>query len=397
MQKIDNTLLTTETVSAGHPDKVADQIAAIFLDFFLAKDSNVKVACEVFVNKNRITIGGEMKSKILSFNIHHEKMLKSKILSFLEREIGYNQVSWKALGRKKLDIDFLINEQSREINSLLKENNHLGAGDNSTVFGFATNTPQTNYFPPFQKLANMILQKIDYIRHQDNLFQNEMQFAPDGKIQIAFAHNSLVQIVLCQQFLEEGNLEFKINQIKKEIIFPLAKKLNIIFAPNFQFFLKPFFLGGPAADSGVTGRKILIDNYGTFAYNGGGSFSGKDPSKSDLSLALFARFVAKHLVALNLGFSEITIQVSSIIGNPNLVNITCLNFDSCISSSEQAKINKIIQTFFSWSFEEIIEKLHLKSIRYLPYTKYSYFGNDTAPWEQLSLLSLIHKSKIFHS
>lgn len=376
-------LLTTESVSEGHPDKIADQVAQAICDFCLQKDANAHVACEVLIDSKSIFIGGEVQSGVFKLDKQFHKDIKAIVLTVIEKRIGFTPTTWELLKKLRTDkskIEVCLHQQSEEIDSLVGDDK---AGDNSTVFGFANSDPQ--YFPIFQSLANAILQKINQIRRQDQQKQQSaFNFAPDGKIQILFDNNAqrLQQIVLCQQFLERltESKEMIAKKIQKEIIDPLLAEFKL--QKNYRFILKDFKKGGPNADSGLTGRKLLIDNYGVFAKHGGGSFAGKDPTKTDLSLALFARFVAKHLVALNLA-KEITVQVSSLIGEEKLVNITPLSSDKDVKMS---LIQKVIERFFTWKVGRIVNELNLKHTEFLPFATYGYFGrkHPQASWEKLT-------------
>lgn len=388
MKKIPNQeQLTTESVSAGHPDKIADQIAEAVLDFCLQRDSEARVACEVFVTSEKIHIGGEIKSKF-EINDDVKAQIRRIVWKIIKEDIGYTEVSWKNLA--KLQIAFFFTHQAKEIDKLVSKK-HVGAGDNSTVFGYASNDNAT-YFPPFQQLANQILQEIQTIRQTNNNLQKELLLAPDGKIQIFYEEDKLHKIVLCQQFLHKSILqkqELIKKKIKKKIIDKIVTKMNQ--NKQFEFQIIPFIQGGPKSDSGLTGRKIMIDTYGTLIQHGGGSFAGKDPSKTDKTLALFARFIAKHIVALGLS-QEITIQISSTIGISDLQNITCIQLSE--DGKENKKmISKIIARFFSWDIEEIVEKFALKNQKYYPLSSYGYFGREgldvQTKWEELSLLKKI--------
>ena len=382
-------LLTTESVSEGHPDKVADQIAEAICDFLLQKDSQARVACEVFVNSKVIFIGGEVKSRFFKLDAKFKEDIEKLVLMVVCQHIGYTEETWgflKGLQTKQSKIEIRLHHQSEEIDHRVGV---VGAGDNSTVFGFANS--DLNFFPTFQHLANLILEKINQIRKKNQLLQQQLfRFAPDGKVQILFdrVNNTVQRITLCQQFLhklssvEKPTIEAK---IRTEVIDPIFVQLGL--KPIYVLSLKDFKKGGPNADSGLTGRKLMIDNYGIFSHHGGGSFAGKDPSKTDRSLALFARFVAKHLVALNLA-KEITLQISSVIGEQNPVNITPFAYDQ---EADLLTINRVIKKFFSWNLQKIIEQLKLRHTQFLPFGTYGYFGRlaPQSSWETINYLNQI--------
>lgn len=436
---ISTKLLTTESVSEGHPDKIADQIAEAICDFCLQQDPCAKVACEVFfADCRRIIIGGEIGGqKLQKYAFHlskdNDSLVSTSILKAKFKERIY-QIVDNVLTKidpqnslEKVNISIRLQPQSEEISASVgisqtdqinstfnlcqschEKHDVLKAGDNSTVFGFANSDP--GYFPVFQRLANRILQNINNIRKNNSREQTNFCFAPDGKVQILFDLDTrrVHRIVLCQQFEKVGKINTTTNkverqkfkkkwaektiQIEKKIIVPLLQELRLskeLKGNNFLE-LKPFEKGGANADSGLTGRKLLIDTYGVFCKHGGGSFSGKDSSKTDRSLALFARFIAKHLVALKL-VKEITVQVSSVFGEKRLVNITPL-----LSNSHPnfVVIEKIITKFFaSWDIEQIVNRLRLKHTPFFPFASYGYFGRTDlhSSWEKTTELSKIQK------
>lgn len=389
MYQANSQLLTTESVSEGHPDKIADQIAEAVCDFCLEQDSNARVACEVFVDSKVIFIGGEISSSLFKLDDQFKRKIKQIVQTVVKDRIGFNATTWnffKRLNNDDSSIEIRLHQQSEEINDLVRSN---GAGDNSTVFGFANS--DLNYFPVFQHLANKILQKISQIRKDNQHLQKEVfSFAPDAKVQILFDNVSRVvkQITLCQQFkskLTNTQKKFVSQKIKTEIIEPLFQDLKL--KRGYLLILKDFKKGGPNADSGLTGRKLLVDNYGVFSTHGGGSFAGKDPSKTDRSLALFARFIAKHLVASGLT-KVITLQVSSLIGESKLVNITPVTTDP---ETDLVKINDVIKNFFMWDVKRIVSELKLNQIKFFPFASYGYFGRSDleSSWEKLTYLSQI--------
>lgn len=372
---------STESVSEGHPDKLADQIAEAVLDYVVKKDSNAHVACEVIVMNQKILIGGEIKANKMALNRNFKDELISLANKVIKKDIGYSEQSWDNLQKLKIEVN--IQAQSTEIDQKVSlGKSEIGSGDNSTVYGWAENSNVSEYYPFSQSLANLILKKINQLRKTNNNFN----FGPDGKIQILLKDQKLKAILLCQQFITDISTQKVKEQIHKEILNPLVEKL-FIKDVNFDFFLTPFFKGGPIADTGLTGRKIAVDNYGTCVRNGGGSFAGKDVTKSDRTLALFARFIAKNIVKLNLT-SEIEIQITSRIGQTK-------NFFIGYSTKkgEKIKINKIIRYFSSWTFKDIIEKLNLRKVSFQKYASYGYFARaeEDAYWEKPFLIPALKK------
>lgn len=376
-------MFNTESVSEGHPDKIADQISELILDYFMEKDKNSHVACEVYITNNIIIVGGEIRSKIDFKN--EEEEIRKKIINYFKNELKFDEKTWPNLCNDKLKILFLLQEQSSEIceKVLVKTGKKItGAGDNTVVFGFANNDKNNDYFPKFQTLANRILFDIQKKRKEKN---SSLPFAPDGKIRITIEDEKLNKIILCQQFSEINYKNIKIKEeykknIKDKIIIPILTKLKI--NKDFKFDLICFNKGGPYADTGLTGRKLMIDTYGCFSRHGGGAFAGKDLTKTDKTLALFARFIAKHITALELT-NEIEIQISSYIGQEN-------NFDISyyVKNNKENKhelIKKVLDFFINWNLDKIISVLNLKEVKFIECAKYGYFGPDRKEyfWEKL--------------
>ena len=388
-------LLTTESVSEGHPDKIADQVAEAICDLCLVLDPNAHVACEVFITSDAIFIGGELKSKQFSFNdSNFKKKVENVFWKIVKDEIGFDESSWGS-SWTKIKVKNHLHSQSEEINHLIEKRD--GAGDNSTVFGHANS--DLNYFPVFQHLANKVLKRINLIRKTEPSLQKELGFGPDGKIQVLFCQRKrkLAQIVLCQQFVKQftsSRRETIKLLIKNKVIKPILTELDL--KDDYNLILRDFFKGGPVADSGLTGRKLMVDNYGVFSFHGGGSFAGKDPSKPDRSLALFARFVAKHIVASKI-VDEITIQISSIIGQKEFVNITPV---SPMKDEKLLIVQAMIKKFFLWDLDKVIKELDLLKTKFLPFASYGYFGRSlSCSWEKLTYLQAIKewmKANNFH-
>ncbi len=376
---------STESVNEGHPDKIADQIAETILDYVIKLDPEAHVACEVIVMNKKIMIGGEIKmiEDKLSKNFYNEIINLTK--KVIKQDIQYLEKDWNNL--EDLIIEVFIQTQSSEIDEkVAPDKTKIGAGDNSTVYGWAEQSSNSNHFPIFQYLANEILKAINTIRKNSNA---EFSFAPDGKIQIVTCNDTLKKIVLCQQFnnnVKKQNNEETANRIKTVIITPLLERI-LDKAEDFDLEFIPFYNGGPVADTGLTGRKIAVDNYGTYVRHGGGSFSGKDITKSDRSLALFARFVSKNIIFLNLA-SSIEIQITSQIGQTQK-----FVFGYSATNGDEEKILKILAYFSEWSFKDIIDKLQLQKVSFQKFSHFGYFGRDDfdAFWEQDFLLPILKK------
>lgn len=369
-----------ESVSEGHPDKVCDQIAEAILDYCLKIDSNAHVACEVFVTKFKLIIGGEVRFHQKNIKLASLKSDISQLAKSVINQIGYTPQTWKSLN--ELKIDYLINEQSNEIHNQVDQNNSLKFGDNTIAFGHATSIEHIQYFPIKQAIANLIMQKLNLVRKNPNL-NRKWNMAPDGKIEIIWKNQSIDRIFLSQQFVVNHNQSKDHNfcrHLFTEIILPVISQYNIQTNQNLvnNFKLTAFFEGGPSADTGLTGRKLMIDSYGTLVNHGGGSYIGKDVTKGDLTLALYARFIAKHLVKSKL-CKTITIKVSTVIGNKDVFVKTTSKLDNF------DQINRILKAVFKWDLSKIVAKLNLKKLEYRHFATYGFFGRDDiyAPWEQI--------------
>ena len=346
---------SNEIVFRGHPDKVCDQISDALLDAYIKKDPNSRCGIEVVGGKGTIFITGEVTSNAV---INVEKIVRKTLL-----DIGY------------LDDYKIINNigiQSSDI-ALGTNDDVAGAGDNGMVFGFACDDTD-KYLPT----AMVILQKLSI--EYDKLRKKDNRFLPDGKAEIVglYDNNKLIGIetfTICYQNTElERN---KTDAIIKFICNKICKKYNIKVK---KYLINPtgrFEIGGFLGDAGLTGRKIVVDNYQSFANVGGGAFSGKDPTKVDRSAAYYARYVAKNIVAKRL-CKRIEIQVSYAIGKPNPLAIYVNTFNT----GDEEKILKIIEKEFDFSVKNIIKELDLRTSIYHKTCKYGHFGINIS-YEQL--------------
>jgi len=380
-----NFLFTSEAVSEGHPDKICDQIADKILDYCLANDENAKVACEVFATDHKIFIGGEFKLKFI---------LKRKKIIVLVKEV-FNDIGISKIF-KKFKIKFFMQKQSLEINNAVNlDQQHVGAGDQGIMFGYAQKN-DFNFMPPTLILANEALYLAAKYRKN-----KRFPFAlADMKSQVTMVFNDQKQAIAIKKFILSIQHPTNYQQqefdlfVKKEIIDFLATKYH--FDLNFEKIINPtknFSIGGTEADSGLTGRKIVVDNYGGFAPCGGGSFSGKDYTKVDRSAAYMCRFAAKNLVAANV-CQEIVIQISYIIGQPKPSSYYVNTFNTGVISDQE--IIKILQNkdIFDFSLSAIIKTLNLKKTKYYLSSIYNPFSNlcyQNFSWEQLNKVELIKK------
>ena len=311
-------LFTSESVSEGHPDKIADQISDAILDNFLAFDPNSKVACETLVTTGQVILSGEVKSRTY---IDVQKVAREVI-----KKIGYTKSEYK-FDYKSCGILSMIHEQSDDINrGVVKKNNEeQGAGDQGIMFGYATNETN-NYMPLALDISNKILQELALFRKEND----EIKYLrPDSKSQVTIEYSDdnkplkIKTIVISTQHDDFDSEDKMLNKIKSDIINILIPRLlnknpdlKNLFNDNVEYLINPtgkFVIGGPHGDTGLTGRKIIVDTYGGKGAHGGGAFSGKDPSKVDRSGAYAARHIAKNIVAAGI-CDEALVQISYAIG-----------------------------------------------------------------------------------
>jgi S-adenosylmethionine synthetase len=320
-------LFTSESVSEGHPDKVADQISDALIDNFLAFDPNSKVACETLVTTGQVVLAGEVKSKAY---LDVQEIARGVI-----RKIGYTKSEYM-FEANSCGIISAIHEQSADINQGVdrKKKEEQGAGDQGMMFGYATNETET-YMPLALALSHDILKELAAVRRENKAIK---YLRPDAKSQVTLEYDDNNQpvridaIVVSTQHDDFGKDDAMLAKIKKDIInivMPRVKakykKYAHLFNSKIKYHINPtgkFVIGGPHGDTGLTGRKIIVDTYGGKGAHGGGAFSGKDPSKVDRSAAYATRHIAKNLVAAGL-CSEVLVQVSYAIGvaEPTSINV----------------------------------------------------------------------------
>jgi S-adenosylmethionine synthetase len=320
-------LFTSESVSEGHPDKVADQISDALIDNFLAFDPSSKVACETLVTTGQVVLAGEVKSKAY---LDVQEIARGVI-----RKIGYTKSEYM-FEANSCGILSAIHEQSGDINQGVdrKKKEEQGAGDQGMMFGYATNETET-YMPLALALSHDILKELAMVRRENKAIK---YLRPDAKSQVTLEYDDnnvpvrIEAIVVSTQHDDFGKDEVMLAKIKKDIInivIPRVKakykKYDHLFNNKIKYHINPtgkFVIGGPHGDTGLTGRKIIVDTYGGKGAHGGGAFSGKDPSKVDRSAAYATRHIAKNLVAAGL-CSEVLVQVSYAIGvaQPTSINV----------------------------------------------------------------------------
>ena len=406
-----NYLFTSESVSEGHPDKVADQISDAILDEFLRQDPEAKVACETFCTSGLVIVGGEVRSDHAYVDI--QETVRKVI-----RRIGYTKSDYK-FDADSCGIISTIHEQSADINrGVVRQNpEEQGAGDQGMMFGYACKDTK-EYMPLALSLSHALLRILSEIRREP---ESPMPYLrPDAKsqftIQFSAKHKPLRvhTIVLSTQhdeFDTDEAMHARIEKDVREIVLPrlinsLPKETAALFQEGYDLFVNPtgkFVIGGPAGDTGLTGRKIIVATYGGRGAHGGGTFSGKDPSKVDRSAAYAARHIAKNLVAAGVA-DECLVQLAYAIGIAQPVSVFVDTYGSAHidkGSQEQtdAYIADVIKKLFDLRPAAIVERFHLKAPIYEPTASYGHFGREPYEkdgieffaWEKLDMVDKIKK------
>lgn len=376
-------LFTSESVSEGHPDKIADQISDAILDAILEKDTQAKVACETYIKTGMIIVGGEITTTAY---VDIEKIVRKTIM-----EIGYTS-SEMGFDANSCAVITAIGKQSKDISNGLNKINSLkqGAGDQGIMFGYANN--ETDVLMPIPiTYAHKLVQQQSKIRKNGTL----PWLRPDAKSQITFQYKNdqivgIDTIILSTQHSKEVNRKILLEGVMEEIIKPVIPKQWI--KKNTKYLINPagkFVIGGPMGDCGLTGRKIIVDTYGGMARHGGGSFSGKDPSKVDRSASYGARYVAKNIVAAGLA-DKFEIQISYAIGIAKPISIMIETFGTEKTSIKN--ILNIIQQFFDLRPYNLIKTLNLLRPIYKETATYGHFGRIQFPWEKTDKAKEIKKA-----
>ena len=385
----DNYVFSSESVGEGHPDKVADYISDSVLDACLEQDKYSRVACETLVKSNCVVIAGEITTKA---NLDYEKIVRRAI-----REIGYTNDD-DVFHADKVFVTNLLTKQSPDIAQGVdarkakgKETSEQGAGDQGIIFGYATNeTPE--YMPAAIMFANRILTELAKQRKSG---KGPKWLRPDCKGQVAVAYENgkpayIENVVVSTQ--HAAGVEHK--TIKDYIVEKVVKKVlpKKFLTKNTKFLINPtgnFVVGGPQGDSGLTGRKIIVDSYGGYGRHGGGAFSGKDPTKVDRSAAYMCRWVAKNIVAAKLA-DKCEIQVAYAIGYPQPLSIAIETFGTGRVSDET--IEKAVRKVFSFKPADIVKQLGLLAPIYKKTTNYGHFTKSDLPWEKTDKAEALKKA-----
>ncbi len=369
-------LLTSESVGKGHPDKICDQISDYILDECLKSDENSKVACEVLASNRLIVIAGEITTDSY---IDVVKKAWEVILP-----LGYNENDFTIISN--------VNNQSPDISqSVFKKSGKIGAGDQGITYGYATN--ENNYYMPTTiLLANRLLERAEKLR-----VEKKFKWAKaDMKSQVTIDYTDeknfkIFNVLLSIQHDEKYSPKEFETYIIENIIDPIIKDYQR--TNDFKYMVNPsgkFIIGGPIGDTGLTGRKIIVDTYGGISRHGGGAFSGKDATKVDRTGAYMARYVAKNIVAAGLA-DKCEIQFTFGIGKTEPISIYLESFDTNHIPNE--KIYQAITNEFDFSIIGMIKKLNLKSPIFSDLSVYGHFGRDSEKfaWEKLDKLTVLQK------
>jgi S-adenosylmethionine synthetase len=372
-------LFTSESVSEGHPDKVADQISDALVDNFLAFDKNSKVACETLVTTGQVILAGEVKSKTY---LDVQKIARDVI-----NKIGYTKSEYMFDGNS-CGVFSSIHEQSKDINQGVdRVNEDQGAGDQGMMFGYAINETE-NYMPLALELSHRILLELAKLRREN---KEITYLRPDSKSQVTIEYSDkniplrITDIVVSTQHDDfDENDDKMLAKIKYDVITilmprviaKLPSKLKVLFNDAVVYHVNPtgkFVIGGPHGDTGLTGRKIIVDTYGGKGAHGGGAFSGKDPSKVDRSAAYATRHIAKNMVAAGIA-DEILIQVSYAIGVAKPMGIFVNTYGTSKVNLSDGEIAKIISTLFDMRPAAIVKRLKLREPIYSETASYGHMG-----------------------
>ncbi|MFM7330008.1 MAG: methionine adenosyltransferase [Bacteroidota bacterium] len=372
-------LFTSESVSEGHPDKVADQISDALIDHFLAYDPQSKVACETLVTTGQVVLAGEVKSKA---NLDVQEITREVI-----RKIGYTKGEYM-FEANSCGIFSAIHEQSPDINQGVerKKKEDQGAGDQGMMFGYATNETD-NYMPLPLELSHLLLRELAAIRREGKVMT---YLRPDAKSQVTIEYDDnrkpmrIDTIVISTQHDDFAKEKAMLESIKNDVInilVPRVKKklparIQKLFGADIKYFVNPtgkFVIGGPHGDTGLTGRKIIVDTYGGRGAHGGGAFSGKDPSKVDRSAAYATRHIAKNLVASGI-CEEALVQVAYAIGVADPVGLYINTFNT--GKVKDDVIQKKVAKIFNMRPYFIEERFKLRTPIYSETAAYGHMGRE---------------------
>lgn len=374
-------LFTSESVSEGHPDKICDQISDALLDSFLQQDPESKVACETLVTTGLVVCAGEVKTE--------GYVSVDDVVRRVIEKIGYNKSDYQ-FDYKSCGVISTIHSQSPDINQGVERSSveDQGAGDQGMMFGYASNETD-NYMPLPVELAHRFVQELAAIRKEGKVMT---YLRPDSKSQVTVQYSeehkperidSIVVSTQHDEFADEATMLNTIREDVRDILIPRVVEsctpdMRKLFDTDYNLFVNPtgkFVIGGPHGDTGLTGRKIIVDTYGGRGAHGGGAFSGKDPSKVDRSAAYATRHIAKNLVAAGL-CDQVLIQVAYAIGKADPVGLYVNTYNTAKVNISDSEIAKMIARIFPMRPHDIIERLQLKNPIYEATASYGHFGRD---------------------
>jgi len=411
-------LFTSESVSEGHPDKVADQISDALIDYFLAYDPNSKVACETLVTTGQVVLAGEVKSEAY---LDVQDIAREVI-----RKIGYTKSEYM-FEANSCGILSAIHEQSPDINQGVerKKKEDQGAGDQGMMFGYATNETD-NYMPLPLDLAHALLREMAVIRREGKVMtylrpdaksQVTIEYSDDNKpmridtIVVSTQHDDFAKDAVMLKQIKEDVINIVVPRIKKK----LPKRVQNLFGDDINYHVNPtgkFVIGGPHGDTGLTGRKIIVDTYGGKGAHGGGAFSGKDPSKVDRSAAYATRHIAKNLVAAGV-CDEVLVQVAYAIGVAQPVGLYVNTYGTAKVGQSDGEIAKRVAKIFDMRPYFIEQRFALRTPIYAETAAYGHMGREPKvvekifnkgkksekkvkvelfPWEKLDFVDAVKKA-----
>lgn len=380
------TLFTSESVSEGHPDKLADQVSDAVLDACLTEDPNSRVACETFTTTGMVLVGGEITT--------HAYVDLQEVVRGVARRIGYDNPAY-GLDYKSMSVVNVIHSQSPDISQGVSGEGlykgEQGAGDQGMMFGFAcSETPQL--MPAPVTFAHNLLLKAAEMRKGGKI----SWLRPDAKSQVTIVYEghrpvAIDTVVLSHQHDDMVSHEQLKHELIEKIVKPVLEPTGLLL-PETKYFINPtgrFVIGGPHGDSGLTGRKIIVDTYGGMGRHGGGAFSGKDATKVDRSAAYMARYAAKNIVAAGLA-ERVEIQVSYAIGVPFPVSIMVDTFGT--GKAPEERIAEALAKTFDFSPSGIIQTLGLRRPIFSATAAYGHFGREGFPWEATDKVADLQKA-----
>lgn len=378
-------IFTSESVTEGHPDKIADQISDAVLDRLLSEDPTSRVACETMIKTGYVMLAGEITTK--AKDVNYPEIVRQTI-----RNIGYTD-SAMGFDANTCAVLTAIDAQSPDIAMGVNEGegtfSEQGAGDQGLMFGYACN--ETRELMPLPiSLSHRLTQQLARVRHNGSF----SELRPDGKAQVSVEYvdgkpQRISAIVVSSQHADSISTEELRVRIQREVIDPILPTHFI--DEQTAFYINPtgrFVIGGPMGDCGLTGRKIIVDTYGGMGRHGGGAFSGKDPSKVDRSAAYMARYVAKNLVAAGLA-DRAEVQLAYAIGVADPVSVNVDTFGT--NYVDEGRIETLIRDVFPLKPRGIIEHLDLLKPIYLDTAAYGHFGRDGFRWEQIDLATTLRR------